>query len=127
MLSVAQSKRTPDGDPVYGRLIEADLTTGIDLDDGIYGGVISVGTFTHGHLGPEPIGELLRVAAPGALFAIGINRDHYSALGFDDWFDARRSEGRIVDLTVHDVAVYSRLSGEHADTRSNAMLFRRAD
>lgn len=127
MLAAARAKRTPDGDPVYHRLIEADLTAGIALDDDTYGGVVSVGTFTHGHLGPEPIAELLRIALPGALFAIGINRDHYRALGFDDWFDRRRAEGRIVDLVVHDVAVYSRLSGDHADTRSNATLFRLAD
>jgi hypothetical protein len=43
-----------------------------------------VGTFTKGHLGPQPINEPLRVATPGAHFARGLNIDHYAAHGFAD-------------------------------------------
>jgi len=45
-----------------------------DIPDSAYGG-ISVGTFTHGHVGPEAIDELLRVAGPGTLFAMGSNAE----------------------------------------------------
>ena len=126
MLAVARTKQTRQGEPVYRRLFEGDLTARIDADDGVYGGIISVGTFTHGHLGPEPIDELLRVAAPGALLAIGINRDHYDESGFADYFGQRTADGTIAELTSHDVPIYSRLSGPHADARSTTLLFRRA-
>lgn len=129
MLDVARTKRTRAGHPVYRRLIEADLTIGMDAhsDDfrDYYGGIVSAGTFTHGHLGPEPVDELLRVAAPGALFALGVNRDHYVERGFSDFMDERLSRGAIVDLSFHDVPIYSRLTGAHAETTSTTLLFRR--
>ena len=125
MLEVARSKRTRAGDAVYDTLIEADLTEGVPVPDGRYGGVISAGTFTHGHLGPAPIGELLRLAAPRALFALGVNRDHYERLGFGEWLTDRVARGEIADLRTEEVSIYSDLTGPHAGTRATVALFRR--
>ena len=76
MLRVAGSKG------VYRNLIEANLLETLPFDDGIYRAVLSSGTFTHGHVGPEALDELLRVAAPGALFVLTIKREHYEERGF---------------------------------------------
>ena len=43
-----------------------DLTIGMDVADDTYAAVASAGTFTHGHLPPEPIRELIRVTMPEA-------------------------------------------------------------
>ena len=53
MLEVAGTKTTPTGEPVYRDLLEADLTERIGIPDDVYGAVVSVGTFTHGHLRPD--------------------------------------------------------------------------
>ena len=118
MLAIAETKE------VYGSLIVADLTAGLDRPDDAYGGVISVGTFTHGHLGPDPIDELVRVATPGALFAIGVNRDHFARLGFADWFRDRSEAGAISDYREQEVTIYEAMEGEHAGDRSTVALFR---
>ena len=51
---------------IYRDAIEADLTQGIPVPRDSYSGIVSSGTFTHGHLGPEVLPALLRVARHGA-------------------------------------------------------------
>ena len=41
------------------------------------------GTFTHEHLGPEPLVNLLGIARAGGLFVIGVNGQHYEDRQFD--------------------------------------------
>lgn len=110
MLKVASTKTQGNGSPVYAKLMEADLTKSIDLETDFYsGGVISVGTFTHGHLGPECLDEVLRVGAPGSTAAIGVNSSHYISHGFAEYFDAKHranliSKVEIVELAIYDAA-----------------------
>ena len=82
MLSKAGEKRTAGDQPVYRELTAVDLTQPIKLTDNVYGGLVSAGTFTHGHLGPEPFDELWRIVAPGGVCSIGINASHYQEAGF---------------------------------------------
>ena len=42
------------------------------VDDATYDGVVSSGTFTLGHVGPEAIGELLRVTKTGGHIVISV-------------------------------------------------------
>lgn len=76
MLDVAMGKGC------YRDLIVADLTRKLDIKTGTYDGIICAGTFTHGHVGPEAMDELLRVAGSGALFVLGINAEIYESGGF---------------------------------------------
>jgi len=82
MLAVAMGKGH------YRAVIPADLTRSLDIASGTYGAVISAGTFTHGHVGPEALDELLRIAKPTALFVLGINEEVYQANGFEQKFAA---------------------------------------
>lgn len=82
MLAVAARKN------VYRHLVAADITNPLPLSSDQYNGVVSSGTFTHGHLGPKPLVELLRVAVPGALFVLSIKVEHYEGKGFAQAFDA---------------------------------------
>lgn len=77
MLAVARGKA------VYRHLMQADLTRPLALPVGGYNGIVSSGTFTHGHVGPGAIAALLALAAPGAQFVLSVNSGVYQALGFD--------------------------------------------
>ncbi len=109
----------------YENLFEGDVTQHLDVDDATYGGIVSAGTFTHGHVGPRALEELLRVAKPGALFVLSINAEHFEAHGFAAKFDAL--EGRIQGLTMHKLAIYSdeRTDG-HADDQALLAVFTKA-
>ena len=96
MLGQAAAKAL-DGSPVYRTLIEADLTQRIPVDDATYAGVMSVGTFTHGHVGHEALAEVIRIIRPGGRAAIGINAAHFAAAGFGAAFDQLVTDGRIGD------------------------------
>ena len=77
MLKVAESKK------IYKRSFLSDLTKEIPVDNGSYDGVVSSGTFTHGHVGPSAIDELVRVTKNGGLITISVNEKHWIALDFD--------------------------------------------
>lgn len=123
MLDVAREKRTVHGGPAYRNLIEADLTKTIPIGDDLYAGIISVGTFTHGHLGPDALDELVRVASPTAVCAIGINAQHYAELGFDRWFASRSTEGRVTSPHLINVSIYESMEGEHSGDRAEVAVF----
>jgi predicted TPR repeat methyltransferase len=67
---------------IYRALDVGDVTGRLAIADCTYRGVVSSGTFTLGHVGPAAIGELLRVAAPGALFVLSVHSAHFHAAGF---------------------------------------------
>lgn len=119
MLEVARRK------VLYQRVFHGDVTGRLDCPDDAYGGVVSAGTFTHGHVGPEALPELLRVARPGAVFAISINAEYYEAKGFGPAF--RRLEGQITDLRLPEVKIYGQgAKGPHANDLGRVAVFRKA-
>ena len=122
MIDQARTKCTASGDPTYADLHVGDLTDVLPLADGSYGAITSCGTFTHGHVGPEAFDELYRIARPGALFAIGINPDHFTAHGFEARFAADVVAGTITEPTVRRVATYG--AGPNVDLTSRVAVFR---
>ncbi len=118
MLAVAMQKR------LYQKAIEADLTQPLPLKSGTYDAVASSGTFTHGHVGPDALDALLRVAKTGARFVLAINAEHYSAKGFEAKFALL---GPAIDqLRLHDVAIYgSGADPAHRHDRSIIASFRK--
>jgi len=70
----------------YASLIKSDITKKIPLKDNSIGAVVSAGTFTHGHVGPEAIDELLRITKPGGLFVLSINSKVFVNGGFKKKF-----------------------------------------
>ena len=119
MLAESANKKTEAGIPVYRDLIQADLTKAIAIPDSHYGGLISSGTFTHGHLGPESLDELWRVAAPGAICVIGINAGHYDLMGFGEKFAADVAAGVISSPEFSEVDIYATAAGD-ADLSSDS-------
>ena len=70
----------------YSSLMEADVTKKIPLKNNSIGAVVSAGTFTHGHVGPDAFDELLRITKPGGLFVLSINSKVFIKNGFQKKF-----------------------------------------
>ena len=121
MLERAAEKR------IYAGLFQADITKPLALPRR-YGGIVSSGTFTAGHVGPGALPNLLAVAAPGAQFALSINRRVWTSAGFDRALDGLAGENRITGLQLIEVEVYGqaalRIDSEHAADRAMIALFR---
>ena len=98
MLESAKSKNC------YNKLIEADLTKNLDIDNNYYGAIVSAGTFTHGHIGPNAIDELLRITKPSGLFVITIHSKVYVNQNFEQKFQDINEQ--ITDLTFHEEKAY---------------------
>lgn len=83
---------------VYRNLLTADLNRPLAMDDAVYDAVVCTGTFTQGHVGPEPIDELLRVLTPDGVLACTVHGKVWEAMGFAAKFAALESDGIIRTL-----------------------------
>ena len=70
----------------YSFLIKADVTKKIPIKSNSIGAIVSAGTFTHGHVGPDALDELLRITKPGGLFVLSINSKVFIKNGFKKKF-----------------------------------------
>lgn len=104
--------------------IEADLTAALPIADAVYGGLVSSGTFTHGHVGPVCLPELLRVARPGALWVLGIHAGVFDTAGFGSAFASLVAEGCITPVDFRRVAIYAGAAHDHAEDRALVAVFR---
>lgn len=122
MLEQAATKRVGDRS-VYRLLATGDILAGMDLADDAYAGVVSAGTFTHGHVGPEALHEVVRVGAAGCRFAIGVNAEHYREQGFDEVLGRLVDAGTIEQLDHVDVAIYQDNTSEHGSAVARVIQF----
>ena len=118
MLEIAEEKK------IYRNCILGNLLEPLALDDDSYGGVISSGTFTHGHVGPQCLPELLRVTRPGALFVCGCIPAVFDGMGFGSALAILNAQGRISDLSFRDIPIYEGKDHPHAADRGLVMIFR---
>ncbi len=115
MLAKAGTMTGPDGTPSYRSLMEADLTGSIDLGTDSYSGLVSSGVFTHGHLGPDALAELLRVVRSGSVGVIGINASLFESNGYQDRLERYAADGVIGDLDAPLRKVYEDADGSNAN------------
>ena len=118
----AGKKKTKDDLPVYRNLIAADLTKTLDIPDRQYAGLISAGTFTHGHLGPESLDELWRIAAPGAICVIGVRDTHYESMNFGEKLAADVASGTINKPHLVEVNMYTAEAGNLEHAKDKALI-----
>ena len=118
MLAVAARKG------LYRHTIEADLNAPLEIPDATYAAVVSSGTFTHGHVGPEALDALLRIARPGALFVLAVNAAHFEARGFAAKFESLA--GDLDGLEFRRVPIYGAgAAADHRDDHATIAVFRR--
>lgn len=111
---------------LYRARIEADLTAALPLPDAAYGGFVSCGTFTHGHVGAACLPELLRVAATGALFCCGTRPAVYDAMGFGSALALAAARGQITPPRFHEIDIYEGATHDHSADTGLVMVFRRS-
>ena len=124
MLDQARAKMRADVSPVYRNLIEADLTADFAIACDSYDALISVGTFTHGHLGPEIINKLIPIVRVGGWFVIGVNSQHFVARMFQTTLTELHSDGLISAPVIHEVQIYDEGS-EHFGHIAKVLVFSR--
>ncbi|MEK7295341.1 MAG: class I SAM-dependent methyltransferase, partial [Actinomycetota bacterium] len=115
MLAQAHKKLRDDGSPVYSTLYEVDLTQPLKVPTGEYDALVSAGTFTHGHLGPDAFQNLLPLVRIGGWFVIGINAEHFALHGFGDMLAKEASRQQITPPELHKIQVYEEGSRHFGD------------
>lgn len=98
MLEIAKAKN------VYSKFITSDLTKPLDIANNQYGAIVSAGTFTHGHVGPEAFDELLRILKPNGLFVVSIHSEVFKEKGFKK--KILEIEHLITRPSFHKVSIY---------------------
>lgn len=119
MLEVAEAKG------LYRRRVQADLTAPLAIPDASYGGFVSSGTFTHGHVGPACLPELMRIARPGALFVLAIRPEVFDAAGFGSAFAMLVADDMIGPVGFRHLHAYENADHDHANDRYLTAVFRR--
>jgi len=107
----------------YADLMLADLTSEFGHLPADYAAIVSAGTFTHGHLGPEPLVALLDPCAPQAVAALGVNSLHFEKHGFQPVLDRLVAAGRITAPELTEVPIYDGRNAEHAGDTAFVMTF----
>ncbi len=100
MLAVARDKG------LYRALIEADLTARPNLGTGGYAGLLSAGTFTHGHVGPEVLAQLLDAITIGGVVAISSHSAYFASTNFQGHLDDLQRAGRICAPKMAEERIY---------------------
>ena len=119
MLEIAREKR------IYRELIIGDLKEKLAIDDEKYGGIVSCGTFTHGHVGPECFPELLRICKRGSLFCCGTIYPVFDALGFGSALAKLVSRHKISPVHFLEIDIYEKDDHAHAEDKGIVMIFKK--
>ena len=122
MLAEASKLKRIDGSPVYNDLNEVDLTA--ELPEKSFDAMISAGTFTHGHLGPQTLTSLIQLVHVNGWFAIGINAQHFELRGFDAVLRETQDLGVISAARFFEEQVYGPSSPHYGDTTQIAIFSR---
>ena len=105
----------------YTELMEADLTAGLDIADATYDAAISVGTFTHNHVGPQGLDEVLRIIKPSGIAGITVNGSAYVEDGYRAKFDQLVADGvcAILDEREEDYLIARGIRGRVVTLRKS--------
>lgn len=124
MLSVAASKKREDGDTVYEKLYEADLTSTIHFAHDHYDYFVSAGTFTIGHLGACELINAMSVCKTGATIVAGVNQQHWQETDFASTIaDAVKSK-MITQPQFEQVDIYAEGSPHFGD-KARVVIFKK--
>ncbi len=100
MVRVAQDRN------IYRQVMIANVNQPFAIVGSSYDAVISSGTFTHGHVGSEPLDEIFRILRPGGILACTVHNDLWQARGFESKFEALTSATVIECLFLEEGNYY---------------------
>lgn len=79
--------------------------------------------FTHGHVGPDALSELLRVVRSGSAGVIGVNTALFESNGYKERFERYEAEGVIEDLEVQLRQVYEDIDADNPNHLAHIVAF----
>ncbi|MFK5997629.1 MAG: methyltransferase domain-containing protein [Rhodobacterales bacterium] len=120
MLDKAREKQ------LYRTLYSANLKQPLTAYPNDYGALISAGTFTLGHLGPEDLGNLLAFVRSNGLVCVTVNAAHFKEQGFAAYLDTLQKTGKIMPPQIHTVPIYTKNTHEYAADTAHILSFRKA-
>jgi predicted TPR repeat methyltransferase len=115
MLAEARRKKRMDDSPVYTHLDECDLTQPAVNKYEEYDALICSGTFTHGHLGPDSLKNVLALVRPAGWIVIGVNNEHFEGKDFQSELDSLAAHKRITTPEILRIDVYEKGSPHFGD------------
>ncbi len=91
----------------YRATYQVDFTQDQDTHPASYGAIVSSGTFTLGHLGPDDLLRALALGRANALVLISINTLHFADQGFMGAFQDWQRRGMITSPEFHEISLYA--------------------
>ena len=119
MLAEAKKKN------VYRNLYERDLTKVITDLESPYDSLICIGIFTHGHLPPTAIGNLIPLVRSNGYFVIGINAKYFKEEDFESFLIKLHESAHISQPNFKEARVYAEKSPHHESLNVIATFQRR--
>ena len=110
---------------VYRNLYERDLTEPIKGMDAPYDALICIGIFTHGHLGPEVLANLIPIIRSGGYFVIGINAKFFKSENFEAKFEELHEVALITKPIFQEIKVYKEGSA-HENSLNVVAIFQKS-
>lgn len=104
---------------VYRNLYERDLSQKVINTSAPYDALITIGTFTHGHLGPDALLNIFPLVKPSGHFVIAVNEKHFIENNFLDFLLHHKRTIAYMDK-IH---VYDETS-EYRDSLNVIMIFK---
>jgi hypothetical protein len=80
-----------------------------------YDALICSGTFTHGHLGPDALKNVLSLVRPAGWIVIGVNNEHFEGKDFQAELDSLADAKRITAPEILRIDVYEKGSPHFGD------------
>ena len=80
------------------------MIKGLPIKDNSYNGIVSSGTFTHGHVGPDVLFEIKRILSKGGIAVLSVNSKHWHRLEFDATLPALEASGsktNVIEVNIY--------------------------
>lgn len=97
----------------YRKLEVTDLTKRLDIEDATYDALTCSGTFTHGHVGPEPLPELVRIVKSGGILVATVLEAFWTQGDFDTVVK-RLEESGTVEVLENKLHNYRKFGDEES-------------
>ena len=97
----------------YASLFLGNLNETLPIEGDQYEAAICVGVFTHGHVGPSQLEELIRIVKPGGIICFTVNEDVYESYGFDEAIKSQELAGvwKVLELSKKDYMMKKNVKG----------------
>ncbi|MDA9030420.1 class I SAM-dependent methyltransferase [Candidatus Pseudothioglobus singularis] len=97
----------------YTSLFLGNLNETLPIESDQYEAAICVGVFTHGHVGPGRLEELIRIVKPGGIICFTVNEDVYESYGFDEAIKSQELAGvwKVLELSKKDYMMKKNVKG----------------